>query len=88
MAESPSAAADSTCDVTIDGLTMLPGSKAIHRLRTFTWPSASDTSAMVAVSELKGDAIETPRARLPSVEAQGPRFQPPDNSPTVRSRLR
>ena len=47
-------------------------------------PSRIETSAIAAVSLPKGEAMATPRARwLPSSAVKGPRFQPPDRSPTA-----
>lgn len=70
----------------IAGLTMLPGSMATQTSWTMTLPSASETSAIVATSLPKGDAMATPRARrVPSSAVKGPRLHPPENSPTARS---
>ena len=65
---------------------MRPGSIATQTSWTRTAPSFSDTSAMVATSLPNGEAIATPRARLlPSAAVNGPRFQPPESSPTASS---
>src|SRR6185312_9099161 len=67
---------------------MRPGSIATQTSCTTMAPSFIDTSAIVATSLPKGEAMATPRARLPpSAAVKGPRFQPPESSATASSRI-